>query len=213
MPTDAIYRYFCCNYGEVKRIEYHTHPEYRFAIVKFHRPSDALRASALKQHTIAGHIVNVSMPDQIHRKCYLLSLNDHCIIEILKRLEWEDLCAISDVCSRLADLAQTAFSSKYNNKVFKMIINGHEVEVECLRKFGPHIRSICLDFGRKQQRFSKADQTPWLLLLLQHLKTLHTLELRFFRNLDEGKIAPLLARLHKFSQYRCGIFMDEPNLL
>lgn len=200
MLADSIHEYFRRNYGEVKRVDFYTIPEYRFAVVKFILAENALKPSQRKQHTIAGRIVNVSIADEIHRQCYLLSLNDYCLVEILKCLEWKDLCAISDVCSRLAELAQMAFTSKYKNRVFKMITYDEEIEEKFLQTFGSLIQSMCLEKCR--ERHFIRDDTNILFLLQKYCGSLTTLKLRFYNFSDQSvtdtdKLIPLFYRLRK----------------
>lgn len=64
------------------------------------------------------------------------------VLEILRHVNWADLCSVADVCPRLKALARTIFSSKW--KKFKLIVNSAEDVENCVRHFGAQINSLSL---------------------------------------------------------------------
>lgn len=208
MSTNAIYRYFQSNYGEVERVGLHTIPNFRFAVVTFKHEENVKKASQRKQHTIDGHILNVSIADEIPEQCHLLSLNDDCILEILKLLELKDLCSISNACSRLRCLAQTDFASKYKSKEFALM-ESDDIIADFLRSFGSQMQSIHFIRPLETPSSHKVLGDTYILhLLSKYCDSLTNLaltryEFRHYSDSNTLLLIPLLARLKTLSLDSC----------
>ncbi|KAG4073451.1 hypothetical protein HA402_000675 [Bradysia odoriphaga] len=82
----------------------------------------------------------------------LNALNDHCLCEILERLNLLDLLAVSKTCKKLCQIAKTVFALKYKKKLIhlnELIQNGEAMTnfEYLLKNFGSSISSLGLNDG------------------------------------------------------------------
>lgn len=81
-----------------------------------------------------------------------MDMNDHCLLEIMERLELRDLCTMAEVCVRLKKLAQKFFASKYRQMSLTQLadpINGKCTMSkirQLLYNFGYLIKSLTFDY-------------------------------------------------------------------
>lgn len=201
MSDEAICEYFQSSYGDINWISMYTIPKYRFAILKFRLATSVRKASDRKQHTIAGSIVNVSIAEQMNRKRFgLLSLNDKLIIGVLQHLDWKDLWSVANTQSqRLKKLTERTFASMYEDRVLCMSESDSTIE-DCLRTFGPHIRSLRLS---PPLRMGPHNGAQILYLVQNHCTSLISLELERFicshnAHASADDLIPLFTRLQIF---------------
>lgn len=186
-------RHYFVHFGPVESIEFVAQKS--FAFLQF-KTSNAASAAIGKQHHIingkkvsvkAAHVkhqpkvndlmMNASASTDLWRpklSLILHTLNDHCILEILKFLPLCDLCAVADVCTSFRRNAKTAFLHRFANLNDEMIINkiNHKKQfkskgrypiiqggilmkmlLSLFRNFGQLIKSIDLNqekFGKEQ---------------------------------------------------------------
>lgn len=81
----------------------------------------------------------------------LLDINNHCLFEILERMDLRDLCSIAEVCVHLKILAQNTFLKKYRMVSLSSLtdpITGKSSLAkvrQLLYNFGPLITSLTID--------------------------------------------------------------------
>lgn len=208
MSTNSIYQYFRSNYGEVEWVGRHTIWGQRLALVSFKHEENVEQVLQKKEHTIDGCILNASVADEIQEQCNLLSLNDDCISEILKYLNLENLCSVSNTCTRLRGLSQMKFSSDVKGKVFTLKENMHQL-IDCLRNFGSQIQSIQLE---KMSSLGAPGDIHILFLLATYCRSLISLELIDFPLIDPYlseanimQLIPMFSRLNKLILRKCQI--------
>lgn len=183
----------------------HTEKTHRVAFVAFREANDARRASVFTAHTIAGNVVNVTMPDTIVQPPNLLSMPDDCVQDIMRHLELKDLCSVAGVCQRLRTLAKAVFLPK--GKDLRLRIKSVQDVQECFRSFGAEIQSICIKLDDELQ---KSHHNSILNALVQHCSgTLSTLRIHNFTfEMNSGIIVEsltLLAGLKKLVLHKCTI--------
>lgn len=205
ISANAILQFFIRNYGEVEYVGLHTEETHRVAFVAFREASNARRASVFTAHTIAGNVVNVTMPDTIVQSPNLLSMPDDCVRDIMRHLELKDLCSMAGVCERLRTLAKAVFGPK--GKDLRLGIKSVQDVQECLRNFGPEIESMAINLCDKVQ---KSHHNSLLNVLVQHCSgTLTTLRIHNFTfEMNSAIIAesrPLLVGLKKLILHKCTI--------
>lgn len=82
----------------------------------------------------------------------MMDMNDHCLLEIMERMELRDLCTMAEVCVRLKKLAQKFFATKYRQMSLTQLadpINGKCTMSkirQLLYNFGPLIKSLTFDY-------------------------------------------------------------------
>lgn len=82
----------------------------------------------------------------------LMDMNDHCLLEIMERMELRDLCTMAECCVRLKRLAQQFFTSKYRQMSLTQLadpINGKCTMSkirQLLYNFGHLIKSLTFDY-------------------------------------------------------------------
>lgn len=207
MSADTIFRFFQSYYGQVEGVVPHSVRGNPFAIIAFCQHKTARKASEQQQLTIAGVTVNVLNVDEFQQQCNLISLNDDCILEILKSSTLDDLCRMANVCTRLKALAQRDFASKYKGKVVKLA--GSDVTIaQSLRNFGSLIHSICLI---PKGYFYKPINPFILHLLLKYCGSLTSSEMRRYDFLPKDRsnfteqLVPLFSQLHEIKLRNCVI--------
>lgn len=218
MSKEAIFEYFQSRFGDIKWLAIHNSLPHRFAVLKFRLADAARNASARSQHTIAGHVVHVSIAHQVQEKhCNFLSMDDECIGRILEYLERKDLCSMADMCSRLRKLSRKRFSSIYDGQVLEWVQTGESIE-DCLRNFGSLITSIRLERSSKLNHY---DVSHILGLLQKNCSRLISLEANLcFYNKDEPaeNLVDLFSRLQQVKLTKCAIpygltkIIDVPEL-
>lgn len=219
MSADAIFHYFNQKYGEVRHITLDMVPPHRFAYVTFAIEESAKMASAKLHHTIAGHIVDIPIIDDYRLQNNILSLNDDCILELFEYLGLNDLTNMASMCTRLRDLAQLAFESKFKGRpvtlTFKNIKN-------CVQHFGSYIEWI--SYERPNERKQEPQSTFVLHLLLKYCPFLKKLKMRECNfeddfEYDTAKLLPLFTRLDQLVLEKCNVsaelftFFDVTELI
>lgn len=93
----------------------------------------------------------------------MMDMNDHCLLEIMERMELRDLCTMAETCVRLKKLAQKFFATKYRQMSLTQLadpINGKCTMSkirQLLYNFGPLIK--CLTFDYKILHRMNTDKT------------------------------------------------------
>lgn len=214
ISADAIYNYFNQNYGEVKHVFTQSIPFFRFATVTFAAEETARMAFEEQPHTIAGHVVNVSLAGTARQQFNLLSLNDKCLSKLFQFLDLEDLTSMASNCTRLRDLAQDFFTSNFKNKLVSMNFKAANNVENCLRHFGSQIQSIRFDPKNQTTSNKSPDHTHFLHLLQKYCGSLKKLEMRnctkigYYTESKIQELAPLFSQLDEFTLVNCGIYAE-----
>lgn len=217
MATNEIFNYFQSSFGKVDCVSVHPGPAYRFAIVTFEDYRNAEKASRLRLHTISGSIVTVSPADSTQERPSLQSLNDDCILAILKYLELTDLCSAASTCSRIRELAQMDFTSKYKDKVLTLGESDKSV-ANYLRNFGSQLNSLLLTRPSDLPPRDALGGAYILQLLAENCSSLTDLTLNgyAFKHRSDSNIKRLIqmfSRLKTLAVYDCQIFVEFFPLL
>lgn len=205
ISADAILQFFTKNYGEIEYVGLHTEDTHRVAFVVFREANDARRASVFTSHTIAGCVVDVTLPVAVAHPPNLVNMPDDCVMDILRLLELKDLCNVASVCQRLNGLAKDVFTLKW--KELHLTITNVPDLLQCLRTFGPVIHSISLNLSDDLQ---KSQHNSVLNALVQHCSgTLTCLKMCNFTFETNAAIIEesrrLLVGLKKLHLHKCTI--------
>lgn len=93
----------------------------------------------------------------------LMDLNDHCLLEMMERMNLCDLCTCAELCVRLKKLAQRFFITKYRKMSLTQLADSTTGKCtmskirQLLYNFGHLIKSLTIDYKVLNRR--KADKT------------------------------------------------------
>lgn len=83
----------------------------------------------------------------------VMDMNDHCLLEMMKRMELRDLCAMAECCVHLKELAQMFFATNYRNVSLTSMTDPRTGKYpinkvrQLLYNFGHLIKSLTIDFN------------------------------------------------------------------
>lgn len=208
--AEVIYQYFERKFGEVDHVDLQS--EDCTATIKFHQSEIARRASEQKQHSIDGSIVYVQSAEPVEEEeeCSLMSLNDDCLIELLKYLNCNDQSSLALTCTRLLGLARTQFGSKRKVKVLSLTVGTLQDARDGLRAFGSLAHTVRLIHTKRFPIESPTNNKILRLLSKYSCRTWTTLELHqfVFYHLDSSmfeELYPLFYNMKKLYLNECFI--------
>lgn len=116
-------------------------------------PSKPINRKHAKQQTHKINSASLKMMD----------INDHCLLEMMERMNLESLCTVAEVCVRLKKLAQRFFATEYRKMSLTQLADPSNGKCkmskirQLLYNFGHLIKSLTIDYKVLNRR--KADKT------------------------------------------------------
>lgn len=167
---------------------------------------------------------HLTSPTPSNDATVILCLNDDCLLEVFKKLDPMDLCAVGDTCIRFRENAKVCFEySKKNNLILPndIVSGGDSInDSEAILKTARVLRII--EFKEKSpairriRSHNNSGSTAWQLMFRRKIIELlnrycrgNLVELQFMTFIldDEAVLMmpPLLGSIKKLSFLECGI--------
>lgn len=126
----------------------------------------------------------------------LLSLNEHCLWDVLKFLDLENLCQMANVSKQFRSIAELVFHQYYRNEIFK----NQDLSRHVLCKFGHLIKYINECFEFNVEGITKYCQPN-----LEHLTL-------YWISIDCNLMEPIFGRLKCLNISECDFIGDAKKL-
>lgn len=171
MSFDTVFHYYNTNYGKVTHVALFAEETHQFATVAFNSPAAARKVASTPTHVFASTTVTAKLAIATRKPIKLYTLNTDYMREIMREimryLNFKDLCSISSVCQRLKEIGGEFYSSKFSDGPLE-ITNVQDAN-DYLYSFGSNIKHLVM----KNISFSKIDaivaDSPSLFAGLQKL--------------------------------------------